>query len=162
MPAPEALFTADELELAYTAEVVAQLMSAKGKANPPTDRVDLVRRSATGLVLGRVQVALQPASIDEWWDAATTTERDKAELKRLALSAASYYMRYYGQKAEEIPDAVREEIVRIEERCDAIAKQYATIGSNTMPSASAMNEFYYTTGAGNNPSGSPRSRWKNF
>lgn len=162
MPAPDALFTAAELELAYTAENVAQLMSANGKANPPTDRVDLVRRSATGLVLGRVQVAIQPASLDEWWEASTTTERDKAELKRLAISAAGYYMRFYGQKAEEIPDAVREEMTRVEERADAIAKQYATIGSNAMPSASAMNTFYYTTGAGQNPAGSPRSRWKQF
>jgi hypothetical protein len=162
MAAPDALFTQAELETAYTAEVVNQLLGAKGRAAPDTARVDLVRRSATGLVLGKVAKAIQPSGIDTWWDASTTTERDKAELKRLALSAAAYYLRFYGQKAEEIPDAVLEEMKRIEERADEIGRGYAVIGSNSNPAAAPQNDLFYAAGSGHYPTGSGRKNWKSF
>lgn len=160
--APDALFTQAELELAYTAEVVSQLLGAKGRARPDTDRVDLVRRSATGAVLGKVAKAIQPMGLDEWWNATTTTERDKAELKRLSISAGGYYLRYYGQKAEEIPDAVREEMARIEQRADEIGRGYATIGAKANPAAATQHDLYYAAGAGHYPELSPRKGWRSF
>lgn len=162
MAAPDALFTQAELETTYTAELVNQLLGARGKAAPDSERVDLVRRAATGVVLGKIAKAIQPAGIDEWWDATTTTERDKAELKRLGLSAAAYYMRFYGQKQEEIPDAVREEMQRIETRADEIGKGYATLGSNTNPAAATQHDLHYAAGAGHYPTGSGRKNWRSF
>lgn len=162
MAAPDALFTQAELETAYTAEVVNQLLGAKGRAAPDTSRVDLVRRSATGLVLGKIAKAIQPAGIDTWWEAPTTTERDKGELKRLSLSAAAYYLRFYGQKAEEMPEAVVEEMRRIEQRADEIGRGYAVIGSNANPAAATQHDLYYAAGAGHYPTGSGRKNWRSF
>ena len=86
MAAPETLNTQAELEVAISAEKLRQLLPANGKKEVDADRVLLALRSGTGAIFGKIQIALELGSIDEWWDAATTSERDKAEVKRLGLS----------------------------------------------------------------------------
>lgn len=162
MPAPETLNTETELETAITEEKLRQLLPGAGKREADPARVLLALRSGTGCILGKIQIALKLASIDTWWDAATTTDRDKAEIKRLGLSASIYYAHYYGLKAEELPQAVIDEQERIEKRADEIAKHYATIATNAQPESATQHDFIYTTGCGNNPTGSPRSKWRNY
>jgi len=160
--APETLNTQEELERAITAEKLRQLLPAEGKRTADADRVLLALRAGTGCVLGKLQIALQLASVDQWWDAATTTDRDKAELRRLGLSASIYYAHFYGLKAEEIPPVVVDEMERIEERIDQIAQHHATIGANAIPTSSGQHSQNYAAGVGNFPSGSPRAKWRGF
>jgi len=163
MAAPETLITRTELETLYTAQTVNQLLSADGKKIASDDRVELILRMATGHVLGKVQVALELASIDTWWDASTTTERDKAELKRLTLLAAGYYMRHGGQRGEEVPEDARRSLKEmVDERITEIAEHHATIAANTQPATSTQNEAIWQHGIETSPYGSPRSRWSGF
>jgi hypothetical protein len=162
MPAPDTLVTQAELERAITLEKLRQLLPAAGKKEPDTERVLLALRSGTGAVLGPVAKAIQPASLDVWWDAPTTAERDKAELKRLGLSASIYYAHFYGLKAEEIPDALLTEMERAEKRAMEIGDHYATLGSKNNPAAATQNEWLYGQGAGHYPEGSGRKNWSNF
>lgn len=162
MAAPETLNTQTELENAITAEKLRQLLPDAGKKAADSARVLLALRSGTGAVLGMVAKAITPASIDVWWDASTTSERDKAELKRLGLSASIYYAHFYGMKAEEVPDSTREEMQRAELRAKEIGDHYATIGAKSNPAAATMNELNYNSGCGRHPEGSPRSRWRDF
>lgn len=162
MPAPETLNSASELEQAITAEKLRQLLPAAGKKEADSDRVLLALRSGTGAILGKIQIALDVASIDTWWEAASTTERDKAEVKRLALSASIYYAHFYGLKAEEMPQTIADEMQRAEMRATEIAEHHATIGSRSQPSASTQHDWVYNHGIGPSPTGSPRSRWRGF
>jgi len=161
MPTPVAILTQTDLESAVTAEKVRQLLSTSGKSEPDPARVRLVLESATGYVFGKIQVVISPLSIDTLWDT-VWNDRDKSELRRLALSTAIYYLHFYGQKAEEIPQTVIDELERVEARCTEIAESRATIGADPAPDSSAQNIYAFTTGAGNNPEGSPRSRWRGF
>lgn len=163
MAAPDTLCTQTELERAITAEKLRQLLPAAGKKEADTERVLLALRSGTGAVLGPIAKALTPASIDTWWDAATTGERDKAECKRLAISASSYYATFYGLKAgEEMPQALSDEMERVEKRAMEIGNHYATLGAKANPASATQNDYLYGQGAGRSPEGSPRSRWKEF
>lgn len=162
MAAPETLNTQAELEVAISAEKLRQLLPANGKKEVDADRVLLALRSGTGAIFGKIQIALELGSIDEWWDAATTSERDKAEVKRLGLSSSIYYAHYYGLKAEEMPQTVADENQRAETRATEIAEHHATIGAKTQPATSTQNDFVYNNGITTSPYGSPRSRWRGF
>lgn len=161
MAAPETLVTAEELNLQLTGEKVRELLGTKGVAVPDPERVQMVLRQGTGCVLGKVQIALKNQSIDELWET-IWTPRDKAELKRLAMGATVYYAHLAGQKGEEVPQSVLDELERIEQRCLEIAQHSATVAANAQPASSTQHDFRYSTGCGRDPEGSPRKRWRHF
>lgn len=161
MPAPEFLITQAELETAITAEKLQQLLGTKGKAGADADRVAMVLSDATGLVLGRIKLQVRTGSIDELWDT-LWTDRDKAEIKRLVRWAAVYYAHAAGQKVEEIPESVKDEMERVEARCKEIGEHTATLSADPEAASATQHDWRYAPGAGRSPAGSPRSRWSNF
>jgi hypothetical protein len=160
--APDTLNSQAELEAAISAEKLRQLLPGAGNKLADPDRVLLALRSGTGAILGKIQIALDVTAIDTWWDAATTNERDKAEVKRLALSASIYYAHFYGLKAEEMPQTISDEMQRAETRATEIAEHHATLGAKTQPTASTQHDFVWNDGITESPLGSPRARWKGF
>lgn len=161
MAAPVQFFTQADLEAAITAEKLKQLLGDKGKSEPTPARVQLVIDSATGFVLGQVQKAVKNSSVDYLWDN-TWTERDKAELRRLAISAGIYYCHYYGQKGEELPESVVTERDYVEARCKEIGDHLATLGNEPTAANSPQHDYLYTSAVGHHQPGSPRAKWRWF
>lgn len=161
MAAPAQLFGQADLEAALTGEKLKQLLADNARSEPNPARVQLVIDSGTGFVLGLIQKAVKNSSIDVLWDT-VWTERDKAELRRLALSAGIYYAHFYGQKGEELPESVVTERDYVETRCREIGDHTATLGSEPTAASSPQHDFNYGSGAGHYEQGSPRSRWRGF
>ncbi|TXH42083.1 MAG: hypothetical protein E6Q97_36350 [Desulfurellales bacterium] len=161
MAAPIALFTLADLESALTGEKVRELLGTKGVAEADNPKVKLVIESATGFVFGKIQIAVKLKSIDELWDS-TWGDRDKGEIRRLAISAGMYYAHFYGQKGEEIPESVVDELERIEKRCTEIAEHYATLGNDPPAESSTQHDEIFSPGAGHTYPGQPRHNWSGF
>lgn len=161
MAAPAQIFTQADLETAYTGEKVRELLGTKAKPEPDAARVKLVLESATGFVLGHVQRAVKNSSVDVLWDT-VWTDRDRAELRRLAISAGGYYMHHYGQKGEEVPESMVTERDYVEARCKEIGDHSATLGSEPTAANSPQHDFVYGSGAGHYERNSPRDRWRGF
>lgn len=161
MPAPVQLFSLTDLELALTGEKVRELLGDKGKPEPTSPRVQLIIDSATGFVLGFIQKAVKNASIDALWDS-TWTERDKAELRRLAISAGVYYAHYYGQKADDVPETVITERDYVEKRASEIGEGLATLGNEPPAESTPLHSLSYTTSVGTYPEASARAKWGGF
>jgi len=161
MPVPAQLFTQADLEDSLTGEKVRELLGDKGKPEATARRVKLVIESATGFVLGHIQRAVKNGSIDALWDT-VWTDRDKAELRRLAVSAGVYYAHFYGQKGEELPESVVTERDYVEARCKEIGDHLATLGAEPSPANSPQHVLSYTVGVGHYPRGSARSSWRGF
>lgn len=161
MPAPVQLFTKEDLEDALTGEKLRELLGDKGKPEASARRVKLSIESATGFVLGHIQRAVKNTSIDHLWDT-VWTDRDKAELRRLAISAGIYYAHVYGQKADDCPDVVLTERDHVEARAKEIGDKHATLGNEPTAASSAQHELGYTAGIGHYPAGSARSGWRGY
>lgn len=162
MPAPDALFTQAELEEFLGPDTLSQQLGNKGKGAPETGRVTLFRQLATGYVLGKIAVAIKPASIDEWWEAETTTERDKGQLKLLGMFACGVLIRFGAQKLEELPDGAQQALQIVDTRSGEIAKGSAVIGANTNPASATQHDHIYGQGVGRSPEGSPRWRYRGW
>lgn len=163
MAAPDTLCSQAELEHAITAEKLRQLLPGAGKKEADADRVLLALRSGTGAILSPISKAIAPVGIDTWWEASTTTERDKAEIKRLAISASIYYAEFYGLKGgEEMPQALSEEMARAEKRAEEIGNLHSRFGAKEDPASAGQHELLYSSGCGRHPEGSPRDRWRGF
>ena len=161
MPVPAQLFTLADLEDALTGEKVRELLGEKGKPEATARRVKLVIESATGFVLGHIQRAVKNSSIDVLWDT-IWTDRDKAEIRRLAISAGTYYAAYYGQKGEELSESTVTERDYVEARAKEIGDHLATLGNEPPAASSTQHDLLYTTSVGHYPAGSARSRWRGF
>lgn len=161
MPAPVQFFGQLDLEAAITAEKLKQLLGDKGKSEPTPARVQLVIDSATGFVLGHIQRAVKNSSVDVLWET-VWTERDKAELRRLSISAGIFYAHFYGQKAEEIPESVITERDYVETRCKEIGDHLATLGNEPAAANSPQHRYAYTSSVGHHQPGSPRAKWRDF
>ena len=161
MAAPAQLFDKTDLETALTGEKLKQLLGVEGKSEATASRVKLVIESATGFVFGKIQIAVRLKSIDELWEN-VWTDREKGEIRRLAISAGTYYAHYYGQKGEEVPESVLAEREFIEKRCTEIAEHVATLGNDPTAASSTQHDFQFGTGAGHSLPRSPRSKWEGF
>lgn len=161
MPLPTQLFGQADLEDSITGEKLRELLGDKGKAEPTPRRVKLVIESATGFVLGHIQRAVKNSSLDVLWDT-VWTDRDKAETRRLAISAGVYYAHFYGQKGEEVPETVVTERDYVEARAKEIGDHLATLGSEPTAASSTQHDLVFTAGVGHYPSGSARARWRGF
>jgi hypothetical protein len=161
MALPVDIITLADLNTAYTAEKVMQQLGTKGKNAPDADRVKLVIESAIGFVMGQIQRAVVKSSVYDLW-VSRWRDDDRAEIRRLVLSAAGYYMHYYGQKGDEIPDSVTQERDNVEPRCKDIGDHVATIGAEPQPESSTQHEFIYGPSVGNNPIGAPRNLWGGY
>lgn len=162
MPAPEALFTQAELETFIGPDTLSQQLGTKGKGPPDAARVFMFSQLATGYVLGKVAIAIQPTSLDVWWDAPTTTERDRSQLKLLGMMCCGTLIRYGAQKLEELPDGAREAMSLVDTRATEIARGSARLGANTEPEYTGQSEFHYGNGVGRSPEGSQRWRWRGW
>lgn len=161
MPVPVQLFTKEDLEDALTGEKLRELLGDKGKPEATARRVKLVIESATGFVLGHIQRAVKNSSVDHLWDA-VWTDRDKAELRRLAISAGVYYAHFYGEKGDDLPETVATERDHVEARAKEIGDHHATLGNEPPAANSAQHELGYTAGIGHYPAGSARTGWRGF
>lgn len=162
MPVPAQFITQQDLEDALTGEKVRQLLGEKGKSEPSAGRVKLAIGHAEGFVLGHIQRAVKPKSIDVLWDSGLWSDRDKAEVRRLVLSAAIYYCHFIGQKAEELPESVVTERDYVEARAKEIGDHLATLGNEPPAASSTQHDLVYTTGVGHYPAGSARSAWRGY
>jgi hypothetical protein len=162
MPVPAQFVTQQDLEDAITGEKLRELLGDKGKAEASPRRVKLCIESGTSFVLGHIQRAVKNSSLDVLWDSPQWTDRDRAEVRRLVLSAAIYYCHYHGQKAEELPEAVVTERDYVEARAKEIGDHLATIGAEPQPATSPQHYMGYTTPIGHYPAGSLRSYWRGF
>lgn len=153
--------TQQDLEDFLTGEKLRELLADKGKSEASPRRVKMAIESGIGFVLGHIQRAVQPKSMDVLWDT-VWGDRDKAETRRLCISAAAYYCHLSGQKGEEMPEAMVTERDYVEERAKAIGDHLATLGSEPQPASSTQHDLDYSPGAGNTKPGQPRNKWVGF
>jgi len=161
MPIPQTFIAQQDLEDALTAEKLRELLGDKGKPEANPRRIKLCIEQGQGFVLGHIQRAVQPKSIDVLWDT-VWGDRDKAETRRLVLSASLYYVHLFGQKEEDVPDSVTTERDYVEERAKAIGDHLATVGADPDPASSTQHVINYSPGAGNTLPGQPRNKWVGF
>jgi len=162
MPVPVQFVGQAELEDALTAEKLRQLLGDKGKNEPSPSRVRLALDNGHGMVLGLIQKQVKNKSLDELWDNGTWSERDKAETRRLVLGACIYYAHHIGQKAEGVPDSVMTERDYIEQRCQDIGNNLATLGADPPPASAQGHSVCLAPAVGHYPAGSARSMWSKF
>lgn len=156
MPAPDTYITPEELKRAVGAVKVLQLMpDGTGK------RIDEVRLrdamlDAVGEVRGSIQSAITPKSIDDLWD--RWTDADKAEIKRLAKQLGIYYVHYYGEGNESIPETVVSSRDLAREDLTALGKRLRTAGAEPTPDSSTHHALISPIGVGKFERGEPSLR----
>lgn len=160
-PAPIYLVTQADLELALTGEKVKQLGADRGQPEARAAWVKLVLESGQGEVLGQVQRAVKLGSVYEQW-VANWTDLDKANLRRMVLSACLYYAHLYGQKGEEVPEDIRTEHEAIMAQATAIGDHLGTLANEPTAQSSTQHAMLPNLAAGHNACGFPRSYWRDF
>lgn len=150
-----------DLETAMTAEKIRELAGPKGKPEAYPAFIKLVLESGQGAILGRVQRAVSVSSVYQHW-VTNWTDLDKANLRRLVLSACIYYVHYYGQKGEEMPEDVRLEFETVKQDATAIGNHVGTLASQSQAASSTLHRLIPGLGAGHNVPHFPRSGWRNF
>jgi hypothetical protein len=160
-PAPIYLITQADLETAMTAEKIRELAGPKGKAEAYPALIKLILESAQGAILRQVQRACKLPSIYDSW-VKNWSDLDKADLRRMVLSAAIHYVHFYGQKAEEEPDTVVAEYERVMDEAKQVGDHLATLANDPPARSSVQHTMIPSPGCGFNPCGFPRSRWRSF
>lgn len=154
MPAPDYYVTQEELERAISARKLRELMPGSTSTTTDTDRVALVLNTATGEVRSYLQVALNLASIDEQWD--TWTEKDKSDIRRMALLMAIYYVHYFGERAEDVPETVMRSRDTVLEQLKATAERLKSVGSHEQAATNRHFQIVAPRQVGESTPGGPR------
>lgn len=152
MPAPDTFIEQVEMERAMTSNKLVQLLP---KAGSPR-QVDVQRLrdcllDATGVVRGAIAVQIKPKSVAELWD--TWSDADRAEIKRLTKSCAIYYVHYYGERTEEVPEDVQKDYERTLSQLEQLADRLRTLGTDLKPETSRQYEAISPLGVGKFPEG---------
>lgn len=158
---PFLLISQTDLETALTAEKVREIAGSKGKPEAYPALIKLVLESGQGVILRQVQRACKLGSIYQRW-VEKWTDLDKADLRRMILSACIYYLHFYGQKAEEVPEDVRTEFDSVMTQAKEVGDHLATLANEPPAASSTPHTMIPNLGAGHNARGYPRSGWGNF
>lgn len=158
---PVYLVSKEDLETALTAEKVRELAGPKGKPEALPALIKLCIESGQGAILGQVQRAVKNSSVYHLW-LTKWTDLDKAQLRRLVLSAAIYYLHFYGQKGEEVPESVMAEWESVKEEATAIGNHLGTLANEPPAASSTQHTMIPNLGAGHEVPGYPRHGWRNF
>ncbi len=158
---PFNLIVQADLENAITAEKVRELAGPKGKPEALAALITLVLNSGQSIILRQVQRACKLGSIYQTW-VDKWTELDRADLKRMILSACIYYLHFYGQKGEEVPESVQTEFDRVCGEAKEVGDHLATLANEPPAASSTPHTMGPNLGAGHNVCGFPRSGWGGF
>jgi len=159
--APINLVTQADLEAALTAEKVRELAGPKGKPEALPALIKLVLESGQSTILRQVQRAVKSESIYALW-VTRWTDLDKAELRRMILSACIYYLHFYGQKGEEVPESVQAELEAVKAEAKEVGDHVATLANTPAAASSALHELIPNLAAGDEAPGFARSKWRNL
>lgn len=153
MPAPETYVEQAELERAITPNKLVQLLPKLGASPRQVDEKRLrdCLLDATGLVRGAIQVQIKPQSVEHLWE--SWSDADRAEIRRLTKSVAIYYVHYYGERAEAVPDDVQKDYERTLEQLEQLADRLRTLGADIHPETSRHYVGISPIGVGKFPEG---------
>ncbi len=152
MPAPDTFIEQAEIERAITPNKLVQLLPKAGSPRQVDEkRLRDCLLDATGQVRGVIQVQIKPKSVAELWD--TWTEADRAEIRRLTKSCAIYYVHYYGERTEEVPEDVQKDYERTLEQLEQFADRLRTLGADTSADTSRQYVAISPFGVGKFPEG---------
>lgn len=152
MPAPDTYVTQEDIERAITGNKLVQLLPKAGSPRlVDANRLRDCLLDATGVVRGTIQIQIQPKSIEQLWD--TWGDTDRAEIKRLTKSVAIYYVHYYGERVEEVPEDVQKDYERTLDQLAQFADRLRTLGTNVEPDTSRQYTAVSPIGVGKFPEG---------